>query len=105
MMTDKLYRRYFITFTAHSKVKNENYNLGVVFEMDEDILNGHQIDSLGAFMTHHNKMECKVNGLTFLGMAPLAKDGEGVIRLVRKEDEEADKPESPLHGIKSGAAH
>ena len=100
-----LYRRYFVCFTAHSKIKNEIFTLGVVFELDEEILNGHQIDSLGAFMTAHNHMECKVNNICFLGMSEAAKDGEGVIRLVRKDDEVANKSKSAINDVKATEAH
>jgi len=102
-MTAKLYRRYFVNFTAFSKIKQEILSLGTVFELDEEILNGHQIDSLGAFMSHHTKMDCKVNSLSFLGMSEAAQDGDGVIRLIRRPEEEINKPKSALEGITAKA--
>lgn len=95
-MTDKFYRRYFVNFTAHSIVKNEIVTLGAVFELDEEILNGHQIDSLGAFMSHHSKMDCKVNTISFLGMSTAAQQGDGVIKLERHDDEVANAPVSAI---------
>lgn len=87
--------RYFIGFaTATMKaipgrgvIPQQGYS-NATFEVDEPLKNGHQINSIAQVMSRLVEGQCTVINITYLGEFEPASEGEGVVALMERSEED-----------------
>lgn len=87
--------RYFIGFaTATMKaipgrgvIPQQGYS-NATFEVAEQLKNGHQINSIAQVMSRLVDGQCTVLNITYLGEFEPATEGEGVVALMERTDED-----------------